>query len=179
MTRFGLLLAASALALTGCASLNENECVTADWQSIGFQDGAQGQPVSASSRHRKACAKHGVTLDQYAYLQGHEQGVRTFCRPGKGFSLGAGGSSYAGVCPADLEPQFLAEYQKGRHLIYKTWSGQPMRLTRHFKRARVIFMTSIKISQLRKQRSWLRVCPLRSAQRLCSKSRTSSWSEVS
>lgn len=107
---------AVAIALSGCASLNENECVTVDWQSIGYQDGAMGRPAAYSSQHRKACAKHGVTLDQYAYLQGRDQGLRTYCRPSKGFNFGANGVGYAGVCPADLEGPFLAEYRKGWRL---------------------------------------------------------------
>ena len=108
--------AAALVLLTGCESLNESECLTADWQSIGYQDGAMGRPAAYSSQHRKACAKHGVTLDQFAYLQGRDQGLRTYCRPAKGFGLGASGVGYAGVCPPDLEGPFLAEYRKGWHL---------------------------------------------------------------
>ncbi len=28
--------------LTGCATLSQEECVNANWQTIGFEDGIQG-----------------------------------------------------------------------------------------------------------------------------------------
>lgn len=51
-----------------------------------------------------------------AYERGRETGLREFCRPASGFKFGAGGSRYAGVCPADLEDEFLDAYASGHHL---------------------------------------------------------------
>ena len=52
-----------------CATLNKDECLTADWYQIGYEDGAKGYPLSRIGKHRKACAKHGVTPDMPPYEQ--------------------------------------------------------------------------------------------------------------
>ena len=96
--------------------MNESECLTADWNGIGYQEGARGQSSDSLARHRKACAKHGVTPDLDAYLAGWDEGVVRFCTPQKGFNAGSSGHTYQGVCPADLEPDFMVAYSDGRHL---------------------------------------------------------------
>ena len=55
------------LALNGCASMNADECVMSDWQTICFEDGARGYTMDRLGQHRKACAKHGVAPDLRAY----------------------------------------------------------------------------------------------------------------
>lgn len=111
-----LLLGATALALTGCASMDIAECQTADWETIGYQDGAAGRPSDSISRHRKACAKHGVTPILASYIEGWHGGVEHYCTPQNGFNAGASGRHYAGVCPADLEEDFLFAYSDGSQL---------------------------------------------------------------
>ena len=65
---------------------------------------------------RAACAKHGVAPDLAAYQQGRSEGLQEYCQPTKGFALGSNGAAYAGVCPADLEADFLDAYNAGHHL---------------------------------------------------------------
>jgi len=110
---FGLAFLA---VLSGCATMSSEECATADWSSIGFEDGASGRPADRLGDHRKACAKHGYAPDLVAYRQGREQGLVDYCRPGRGFSAGESGASYHGVCPVDLEEDFLSGYRIGHHL---------------------------------------------------------------
>ena len=43
-----------------------------------------------------------------------QQGLRSYCTPQIGFREGRQGDSYAGVCPAHLEADFLAGYSDGR-----------------------------------------------------------------
>jgi hypothetical protein len=57
-----ILVSLSWTAFTGCATLGKEECLNADWFTIGFEDGARGYPASRIGDHREACAKHGVTL---------------------------------------------------------------------------------------------------------------------
>jgi hypothetical protein len=111
-----LALVTIVLGLAGCAGLSEQECTVSDWRTIGFEDGAAGRPVSAIGNYRQACSKYGVTPNLDSYRSGHEEGAREFCRPGKGFEFGRAGGRYAGICPADLEPDFLAAYNQGHHL---------------------------------------------------------------
>lgn len=102
--------------LSGCATMSADECATADWSSVGYEDGVQGYPADRLGDHRKACAKHGYTPDLVAYRQGREQGLVEYCRPGSGFRAGESGANYHGVCPADSEEDFLSGYRIGHHL---------------------------------------------------------------
>lgn len=100
-------------ALGGCANMDSAECRAADWRAIGYEDGAQGQSPDYFGKRRKACADHGVTADFEAYLAGRDEGVAYFCRPRNGYSLGARGYRYSGVCPATLEGAFVAAHAEG------------------------------------------------------------------
>lgn len=102
--------------LSGCASMSGDECMTSDWAAIGYEDGARGYTTDRISSRRKACAKHGVTLDFAAYQSGREQGLVEYCQPGRGFTVGSNGARYNGVCSVDLEADFLEAYNAGYHL---------------------------------------------------------------
>ena len=109
-------LSASVLLISGCATMGKDECLTVDWRSIGYEDGARGYSAERIGEHRKACAKHSVTPDLQAYQAGRAAGLQEFCQPHKGFQLGSRGGNYAGVCPAELEPDFVEAYRVGRVL---------------------------------------------------------------
>jgi Protein of unknown function (DUF2799) len=109
---FPLLL----LVLAGCASLDKDECRSADWYAIGLEDGARGRPVERLGDHRRACAQHGVAPQPERYLAGRNEGLKTFCTYERGFSHGRQGQAYAGGCPAQLAAGFQAGYQTGREL---------------------------------------------------------------
>lgn len=102
-----VVLLAVAMTLHGCASMSKDECLTADWRLIGFEDGANGQSSAEISEHRKACASHGVTPDRAAYFEGHEEGLVTFCSYNRGLGDGSRGAAANGICPQE------ADYQAG------------------------------------------------------------------
>lgn len=114
--RAGYLSLISLLGLSGCATMSADECITSDWHAIGFEDGARGYTADQLGNRRKACAKHGVTPDFESYQAGRERGLRQYCQPSRGFSLGAGGSRYNGVCPGDMEADFVDAYNSGHQL---------------------------------------------------------------
>ena len=114
ISRTALVLVIAGLA--GCAGLSEEECLSMDWETVGFEDGARGRPVQSISNYRQACGEHGVTADLNGYRSGHSQGVEVYCRPVRGFDEGRRGARYQGVCPAEYEPDFLEAYNSGRHL---------------------------------------------------------------
>jgi len=103
-----------ALLVSGCASMDKDECRQADWYGIGLEDGARGRPVERLGDHRRACAKHNVTPDTKRYLAGRNEGLRSFCTHDRGFSEGRAGHAYAAACPDPAN--FLAGYQRGREL---------------------------------------------------------------
>lgn len=112
----GLVVVVATLVSSGCATMSGDECLTSDWQAIGYEDGARGHTGDKLGQHRKACAKHGVTPDFEAYQMGRTSGLREFCQPQRGFNLGAGGGRYNGVCAYDLEADFLDAYRSGSQL---------------------------------------------------------------
>jgi len=97
----------------GCATLDKNECLRADWYAIGLEDGARGQAVERLGDHRRACAEHGVTPQTERYLAGRTEGLKSYCTYEKGYSVGRSGQSYAGVCPAG---NFVPGYQRGKEI---------------------------------------------------------------
>ena len=111
-----LLIAVVAFVLSGCAGMSEQECLVTDWRSVGFEDGAAGRAETSIANYRQACGQHGVAPDLDQYRLGHAEGVETYCRPSRGFDEGRRGRRYQNVCPAHVEPEFLAAYNEGRQL---------------------------------------------------------------
>jgi hypothetical protein len=102
--------------VSGCAGMSDEECMATDWSAVGYEDGARGYTAESFSRHRTACAKHGITADFGAYQAGREQGLVEYCQPGRGYDVGVSGGRYYGVCSANLEPDFLDAYNEGYQL---------------------------------------------------------------
>lgn len=115
-TLAGLAVLLAFGALSGCATMSGDECTASDWTAVGYSDGARGYTSDRFSKYNKACAKHGITPNFRDYQAGRDEGLREFCQPGNGFSLGERGGRYNGVCAAELEPQFLDAYRVGSHL---------------------------------------------------------------
>ncbi len=114
--RLAVVLPMLALLMSACATLSEDECRYADWQTIGFQDGSRGYAVDRIGSHRKACAEHGVMPDMAAYQHGRDQGLVSYCTAANGVKAGRGGRGYQGVCPAELEGDFRIGYALGRQI---------------------------------------------------------------
>lgn len=104
--------------LSGCATLGKNECLYADWRTIGYEDGARGFPASRIGNHRKACTKHGIAPDFELYEQGRLQGLQEYCTLQQGYGLAISGKIYSNVCPDYLEHDFLEGYNQGR-IVYE------------------------------------------------------------
>ncbi len=104
------------IALSGCASMSADECAVSDWRAIGFEDGSRGYTSDRLGNHRKACAKHGVAPNFDDYQSGRREGLRQYCQPSRGFNAGANGQRYNGVCPSDLEPDFVSAFNSGHRL---------------------------------------------------------------
>ncbi|MFK8032423.1 MAG: DUF2799 domain-containing protein [Gammaproteobacteria bacterium] len=105
------------LLLGGCASMSADECRTADWRTVGFEDGQNGSPGRLGD-YRKDCAKAGIAPDLDEYELGRAEGVRRYCTPAKGYDVGKSGGSHYGVCPSDLEVAFSEAFKDGR-ILYR------------------------------------------------------------
>jgi hypothetical protein len=106
----------AALLLGGCATLDRNECLQANWTDLGARDGQSGYPAARLEEHREACREHGIVPDDRSYLAGREQGLRYYCTAGNGYREGRRGAAYQRVCPLEAEADFLPEYELGREL---------------------------------------------------------------
>lgn len=115
-----LLIAAAGLGLTlglsSCATISEDQCLAGAWGEVGLKDGRAGYREDRLSSHAEACAKVGVVPDAAIYYAAREQGLRSYCLPANGFSVGRNGSSYEGVCPTSVEGPFLSAYRDGQVL---------------------------------------------------------------
>jgi hypothetical protein len=107
----------AAIALSACATgMGKDECVAADWRTIGYEDGLHGYPADRIGVHRVACAKHQVTPNLAAYTDGRQRGLVEYCQPKNGFRVGLQGGGYANVCSGPTEQSFVNGYQWGRQI---------------------------------------------------------------
>lgn len=105
------------LTLAGCASLDRDQCLHADWRQIGFADGTKGWSGARIDDHAKACAEYGVRPQLNEYLAGRRQGLNSYCQAENGFELGRHGSPHnAADCVEDLKPAFLEQYHRGSQI---------------------------------------------------------------
>lgn len=102
--------------LSGCATMSKNECINADWHSIGFTDGSRGVHYNNLNKHRQSCVKHEIIPDDNAYHEGWDQGIRSYCTADNGYRAGKAGRAYPNICPQDVEANFLSGWEQGiRH----------------------------------------------------------------
>lgn len=99
--------------LSACASLSQTECLNADWQAIGFDDGQNGRDLTYVQDRNNSCLAHSVTPDQAQYQSGYEAGLAHFCTAAKGSWLGESGQEFKDVCPAELDGEYRKAYEKG------------------------------------------------------------------
>ena len=116
------LLLAGLVWLQGCATLNKDECLAADWRLIGYQDGAAGKSTGVLGGYREDCAEYAVVPDLDRYQAGRAEGLLEFCKADNGYRLGETGRGFPAVCPAQLEGDFRAAYQRGKE-IYRARSA--------------------------------------------------------
>ncbi|WP_425418846.1 DUF2799 domain-containing protein [Oricola indica] len=116
IARLSLLILAfvGALALASCQTLNEKECTSSDWRTLGATDGFAGRQQSHVARHQEACNRFGITVDVTAWQAGWQDGIRRHCTPRNGLDIGLKGRGYSSACPADLAFAYREAYDIGR-----------------------------------------------------------------
>ena len=97
--------------LSGCASMSPEECKTADWYNVGYQNGLNGNAPSIINSYTEDCNEAGVTPNRAQWKEGFDKGTIIYCSPDNGYTLGSEGREYYGVCS---NKQFLENYQLGR-----------------------------------------------------------------
>ena len=97
----------------GCTSLYQVDCSSADWFSVGLNDGTNGVDASRSADHKMACETSDNLFDTNRYQLGHENGLQRYCTTESGLVAGLDGRAYRGVCTENSEKQFLSGYLLG------------------------------------------------------------------
>ncbi len=106
----------TSLFLSGCATLNKNECQTVDWEQLGLQNGQNGEPQSYIAEHQKACSQYKLPVDTAKWDAGWQKGIRNYCTPANGLAAGQKGRTDASMCPADQMQQFSYYAQIGERV---------------------------------------------------------------
>ncbi|MBO6638361.1 MAG: DUF2799 domain-containing protein [Roseitalea sp.] len=104
------------MALSSCATLNEEQCQVVDWQQLGESDGTRGFPVTYVGQHQEACTKHGISVDAASWQTGWDRGIRTYCTPANGLNVGRSGGINRNACPADMALAFNEAHTVGRRV---------------------------------------------------------------
>lgn len=104
------ILIGALLILSGCSSLDQKQCYSADWYSLGLEDGNKGVRAGRINDYQQDCAKHAVTADASAWQRGYQQGLVSYCVPENGYRVGLAGQSYYGVC---TDNAFVEQYNIG------------------------------------------------------------------
>ncbi len=117
MLRKLLCLSIVVAAISGCATMSKEECLTADWYMIGQGDAEQGSSRTMLDVRRKDCAKAGVTPSLRDYDAGYEKGLKRYCTASNGYTQGVSGANYQGICTGFRADDFLSGYNSGLELF--------------------------------------------------------------
>jgi len=110
-----VLLAAGGF-LSGCTTLSQSDCLSADWENMGYEDGQKGLSEARFAGYAEACIRHDIVADPVAYGRGRERGLTIYCTGPNGFEIGRSGQPYQGVCPKHLEDDFISARNLGRNV---------------------------------------------------------------
>ncbi len=113
-----LTLSLVILILTGCATLNQEECKRGDWYTLGLNDGLSGQTSGRLSQHQEACSEYGIMINHEQYQAGRSQGLNDYCRLENAFKTGLNGQQYQHVCPPAIDSLF-SRYNSAAYQVYQ------------------------------------------------------------
>jgi len=99
---------------TGCTTMSPEKCQQTNWYELGKSDGVNGRSQKKFDKYQRACSEVGVPADQLKYEAGRGDGLRVYCTYENGHQIGLRGQSYNGVCPRDIEPEFMRGYSVGQ-----------------------------------------------------------------
>lgn len=118
MLRISLILASFAVLSTGCATISEDSCIAGSWESLGYEDGRNGESRGNFTKIAETCAKYGVSADATQYRLGYVQGLPLYCSYNRGFNHGEDGSSLKSECREINATPYFDGYDEGR-VVYE------------------------------------------------------------
>lgn len=107
--------------LAGCESMSKQECQVADWQRVGFKDGASGDSERRLAAYTEDCGEAGIKPDAQAYRRGWDSGIQRFCTAANGWREGIQGhSGKNAVCQAQPGYEAFSRYLDAGLMVYRT-----------------------------------------------------------
>lgn len=86
--------------LSGCAThMSQQQCMSTNWQEVGFNDGQAGQAQRDLTSAIQDCQKFQIAVDTRAYQRGWQDGIQVYCKPSYqlGLTDGQTGNPYANI----------------------------------------------------------------------------------
>ncbi len=108
------MMAGLLMILVGCASVTKEECLTGNWDEIGYRDGTNGQTQDYIKQHEKSCERVDVTPNMSVWNAARLRGVPVYCVPQRAYTEGRSGNDVSPVCSADVMPALVAANDKGQ-----------------------------------------------------------------
>ena len=113
MLRKSILLMGFAVMATGCSTISEESCIAGSWESLGYEDGHNGESRAHFNKIAKSCAKYGISANAAEYRAGYDTGLRQYCSYDKGYDHGVSGNSRKTECLEINFTPYLDGYNKG------------------------------------------------------------------
>lgn len=105
-----LILLSLTILLTGCAAMSVEQCKTANWLSVGEQDGSAGHETRLD-QYYSSCQKANIVPNQRLYEKGYQQGLGYYCQPENIFDEALEGRGNFRVCPLEKRQALRPYYQ--------------------------------------------------------------------
>ncbi|MDP8098624.1 DUF2799 domain-containing protein [Pasteurella atlantica] len=123
------------ITLTACTSpsLTKEQCLTGNWEAIGYNDGVAGYYPNRINVHQKACAETGVIPNFTLWEKGRENGLKHYCTVENAVRLGNSGYAFNNVClneqAIDLRNVYNKAYKK--YIIRRQLAQDKRTLSQH------------------------------------------------
>lgn len=111
-----LLLTYAAVMLSGCTTVykQQNNCLTIDWFSAGFNASKSGLEINSDWPNLSySCLDNNMWVDQLSYNKGYDLGLEYFCTDVNGFEFGQRALEYDAICTNQRQVQFDEAYRDG------------------------------------------------------------------
>lgn len=105
------------LMFTGCATLDQEDCLQASWYELGVSDGRAGKTFDLLADHQDACSEYGVKINSAEYNAGRQEGLKSYCQLDNAVDTGLRGEKYQSICPTHIDHQFR-EYNNAAYEVY-------------------------------------------------------------
>ena len=113
MLRQTIILAGFAVMAAGCSTISKDSCIAGSWESLGYEDGRNGESRGHFNKIAKTCSKYGISANATDYRIGYETGIQQHCSFDKGYDHGNSGNSPKTECLEINSTPYLDGYNEG------------------------------------------------------------------